>query len=202
MRTYNCFSNLLILICTIVLLATVLLINLIVKKIKKYNKVSFCFKYIFWAQAIICCAFFQWYLALMAWMLVGGVLFIVIKRKMKSFRELNFKSFVYTFLSTMICIVVLPLLIKVLKIPNLNSGGDDIILTYIENLIYITSIILFFYVIGYRPFATTPSEIFIPVDKKETEVIGKTKKIVNIVIYILVFIFAQTYYSIFYFLNI
>jgi hypothetical protein len=162
------------------------------------------YKYIFWVQAITIFSFFQWNIAIVVWLISGIVLLAVINKKLKNLSKeesIGLKTFINTFLATMIGVVIMPLFFKLIGIPYLEKSNTDYISVYFENALYITSIILFFYVVGLRPFAVSYSESFVSVEKEEKDKIGKIKKTVNRIIYILLFVLAQTYYGIVYFFN-
>ncbi|MBR2340802.1 MAG: hypothetical protein IKA72_00120 [Clostridia bacterium] len=204
MRTYNGFSMLLIFLFVILFSMILFLIKLIAMKVKRWDKNVFLYKYIFWVQAIAIFSFFQWNIAIIVWLITGILLLVIINKKLKTLSKeesIGLKTFINTFLATVICIIIMPLFFRLIEVPYLEKSNADYISVYFENALYITSIILFFYVVGLRPFAVSYSESFVSVEKEEKDKIGKIKKAVNRIIYIVLFVLTQAYYGIVYFLN-
>lgn len=205
MRTYNGFSNFLIFLFIILFSIILFLIKLIAMKVKRWDKNTFLHKYILWVQAIAIFSFFQWNIAIVVWLIAGILLLAVINKKLKNISQektmIELKPFINTFLATMICVVIMPLFFELIGLPYLEKSNSDYIIVYFENVLYITSIICFFYAVGFRPFAVSYSGSFVSVEKEEKDRIGKIRKTINNVIYIVLFVLAQAYYAMVYFLN-
>ena len=199
MITYNWKELIMIFLFVLISSGLLCLIQFIMAKIKRINKIEVLVGSILWIQSIIIYAYFQWFIALILWLGAGIAILAVFKMKLKTMENsdrIRFVSFVYLFMATLVCMVIVPLMIDLLNIVDIVRAEGEMEI-YLNNALSISGIIFWLYYIGLRPGA--PIHYLISPKQKPQDKVEKIGEIINGLIYIFIFILVQVSYAIVYF---